>query len=98
VGILYEGEIEEAGKPPKMSESTQVRLKVLQESKNHNHGDFNYLFWPDLAHGRMNENVYFVDETTNPPNVPQVDQLRTYGVFWHRKFMREGGRPQGSRS
>jgi hypothetical protein len=51
------------------------------------HGDFNYLFWPDLARSHyskesvawMNENEYFVDETTNPPNVPQA---RPLGNFW----------------
>ena len=45
------------------------------------HGDFNYLFWPDLARAHyskesvawMNENVYFVDAIRqSPPNVPQA--------------------------
>jgi hypothetical protein len=26
----------------------------------------------------------------------KLDQKRTYGAFWHRKFMREDGRPQRS--
>ena len=70
------------------------------------HGDFNYLFWPDLARAHyskesvawMNENVYFVDENTNPPNVPQARPIENLGVFWHRKFMREDGRLKRSRS
>jgi hypothetical protein len=54
----------------KRRESTQVRLQISQESKNHkHHGNFNYLFWPDLARAHyskesvawMNENFYFVD-------------------------------------
>ena len=53
----------------------------------HKHqGDFNYLFRPDLARAHyskesvawMNENVYFVDETTNPI---KLDQQRTY--YWY---------------
>jgi transposase len=44
------------------------------------HGDFNYLFWPDLASSHyskesvawMNEYVNYVDKESNPPNVPQA--------------------------
>ena len=42
------------------------------------HGDFNYLFWPDLASSHyskgslnwMDEYVNYVDKEFNPPNVP----------------------------
>jgi hypothetical protein len=33
--IFYDGKIEETGKQPKRSEPIQVKLKILQESKNH---------------------------------------------------------------
>ena len=44
------------------------------------HGDFNYLFWPDLAGGHysnetvawMEENEHIVENASNPPNVPQA--------------------------
>jgi hypothetical protein len=35
LGIFYEGKIEETDKQPKRSEPIQVKLKILQESKNH---------------------------------------------------------------
>ena len=62
------------------------------------HGDFNYLFWPDLARAHyskesvawMNENVYFVDETTNPPNVPQARPIENlWGILAQKVY--EGG-------
>ena len=44
------------------------------------HSDFNYLFWPNLAGVHysnktvawMEENLHFVERTSNPPNVPQA--------------------------
>ena len=62
------------------------------------HGDFNYLFWPDLARAHyskesvawMNENVYFVDETTNSPNVPQARPTENlWGILAQKVY--EGG-------
>ena len=51
------------------------------------HGDFNYIFWPDLASAHyakdtvawMNENVNFVAKNINPPNVPQARPIEN---FW----------------
>ncbi|XP_065658682.1 uncharacterized protein LOC136083205 [Hydra vulgaris] len=51
------------------------------------HGDFNYLFWPDLASSHyskdslnwMDQNVYYVDKESNPPNVPQARSIEN---FW----------------
>ncbi|XP_065668139.1 uncharacterized protein LOC136088367 [Hydra vulgaris] len=51
------------------------------------HGDFNYLFWPDLASSHyskeslnwMNQYVYYVDKESNPPNVPQARPIEN---FW----------------
>ena len=53
------------------------------------HGNFNYLFWPDLdgAHysnetvAWMKENVYFVEKASNPPNVPQARPIENLRVF-----------------
>ena len=38
----------------------------------------------------MNENVYFVDETTNPPNVPQARPIENEWVILAQKVY-EGG-------
>ena len=51
------------------------------------HGDFNYLFWPDLASSHyskdslnwMDQYVYYVDKESNPPNVPQARPIEN---FW----------------
>ncbi|XP_065658544.1 uncharacterized protein LOC136083064 [Hydra vulgaris] len=53
------------------------------------HGDFNYLFWPDLASllahyskdslNWMDQYVYYVDKEPNPPNVPQARPIEN---FW----------------
>ena len=51
------------------------------------HGDFNYSFWRDLASSHyskdslnwMDQYVYYVDEESNPPNVPQA---RPIEIFW----------------
>ncbi|XP_065650622.1 uncharacterized protein LOC136078752 [Hydra vulgaris] len=51
------------------------------------HGDFNYLFWPDLASSNyskdtlnwMDQYVYYVDKESNPPNVPQAQEIEN---FW----------------
>jgi hypothetical protein len=48
--------------------------------------DFNYLFWPDLASAHysketvawMEENVYFVEKSSNPPNVPQARPIENF--------------------
>ena len=38
----------------------------------------------------MNENVYFVDETTNPPNVPQARPIENlWGILAQKVY--EGG-------
>ena len=38
----------------------------------------------------MNENVYFVDETTNPPNVPQARPIENlWGILEQKVY--EGG-------
>ncbi|XP_065643078.1 uncharacterized protein LOC136074667 [Hydra vulgaris] len=50
-------------------------------------GDFNYLFWPDLASSHyskdslnwMDQYVYYVDKESNPPNVPQARPIEN---FW----------------
>ena len=51
------------------------------------HGDFNYLFWPDLASSHyskdslnwMDQYVYYVNKESNPPNVPQARPIEN---FW----------------
>ncbi|XP_065642685.1 uncharacterized protein LOC136074307 [Hydra vulgaris] len=51
------------------------------------HGDFNYLFWPDLASTHyskdslnwMDQYVYYVDKESNPPNMPQARPIEN---FW----------------
>ncbi|XP_065674162.1 uncharacterized protein LOC136091102 [Hydra vulgaris] len=51
------------------------------------HGDFNYLFWPDLARSHYSKDslnwkdqyVYYVDKESNPPNVPQALPIEN---FW----------------
>ncbi|XP_065665519.1 uncharacterized protein LOC136086945 [Hydra vulgaris] len=51
------------------------------------HGDFNYLFWPDLASSHyskdslnwMDQYLYYVDKESNPPNVPQARPIEN---FW----------------
>ena len=51
------------------------------------HGDFNYLFWPDLASSHyskdslnwMDQYVYYVDKESNPPNVPQARPIENFG-------------------
>ena len=63
------------------------------------HSDFNFQFLHDLAGadhskpaiGQMMENLAFFDRTTHPQMFYKLDQKRTYGVFWHRKIMREDG-------
>ena len=48
--------------------------------KRKNHGDFNYLFWPELAGAYysneimvwMEENAHFIEKASNLPNVPQA--------------------------
>ena len=70
------------------------------------HGDFNYLFWPDLARAHyskesvawMNENVYFVDETTNPPNVPQARPIENLWGILAQKVYEGGWEAKRSRS
>jgi hypothetical protein len=68
------------------------------------HRNISFQFLHDLAGAHfstetianMKENFPFFDNTTIHPNVK--DQKRTYGVNWQRKFMREDGRAQRSRS
>ncbi|XP_065642408.1 uncharacterized protein LOC136074037 [Hydra vulgaris] len=51
------------------------------------YGDFNYLFWPDLASSHyskdslnwMDQYVYYVDKESNPPNVPHAQPIEN---FW----------------
>ena len=50
------------------------------------HGDFNYLFWPDIASSHyskdslnwMDQYVYYVDKESNPPNVPQARPIKNF--------------------
>ena len=69
--------------------NTEIYVAINTETSAYNYdsyhlstnitGDFNYLFWPDLAREHyskesvawMNENVYFVDETTIPIKLDQ---------------------------
>ena len=67
-------------------------------------GDLNYLFWQDLAsshYSKLDGRVNYVDKESNPPNVPQaqpIDQLKTFGVIWFKRFTREVGKLQQSKS
>ena len=62
------------------------------------HGDFNYLFWPDLAGAHysnvtvpwMEENLHFVKKASNPPNVPQARPIENLWVILAQKVY-EGG-------
>ena len=38
----------------------------------------------------MNENVYFVDETTNPPNIPQARPIENLWGILAQKVYEEG--------
>ena len=66
------------------------------------HEDFNYLFWPDLARAHyskesvawMNENVYFVDENTNPQNVPQARSIENLWGNLAQKVCEGGWEPK----
>ncbi|XP_065674095.1 uncharacterized protein LOC136091039 [Hydra vulgaris] len=57
------------------------------------HGDFNYLFWPDLASSHyskdslnwMDQYVYYVDKESNPPNVPQARPIENFWVHLAQK-------------
>ncbi len=78
-----------------INECLQARLLPFI---NKYHGDFNYLFWPDLAGAHyskqsiawMNQNVYYVEKLTNPPNVPQARPIEN---FWGHlsQLVYEGG-------
>ena len=62
------------------------------------HGDFNYLFWPDLARAHyskesvawMKENLPFGSNTTNHQNVPQDRLIENLRGILAQKF-KEGG-------
>ncbi|XP_065652787.1 uncharacterized protein LOC136080106 [Hydra vulgaris] len=62
------------------------------------HGDFNYLFWPDLASSHyskdslnwMDQYVYNVDKESNPPNVPQARPIENFWGHLAQKVY-EGG-------
>ena len=54
------------------------------------HGDFNYIFWPDLASAHysnetvawMNENIYFVPKSINPTkSAPSSPNRKLLGLF-----------------
>ncbi len=48
--IFYEGKIQDTGQPQNRSDATQVKLNILQGSKNHkHHGVFKIQFVHDLA-------------------------------------------------
>jgi transposase len=63
-----------------------LKPKLLPFLRKH-HADSNYIFWPDLAKPHysktaiawMRENVNFVEEEDNPPNVPQARPIEN---FW----------------
>ncbi|XP_065672082.1 uncharacterized protein LOC136089911 [Hydra vulgaris] len=56
-------------------------------------GDFNYLFWPDLASSHysketlnwMHQYVYYVDNKSNPPNVPQSRPIENFWGYLAQK-------------
>jgi hypothetical protein len=76
----------------------QVKLKILQGSKNHkHHGDFKFQFVHDLAgpdHSKATlayEGKFtFFDRTTNPLNVPQAQPIENlWGILAQKIY--EGG-------
>ena len=78
--------------------STSVFQTKLLSFLHKLYGDFDYLFWPDLAGAHyynetvawMEENVYFVEKTSNPPNVPQARLIENlWGILTHKVY--EGG-------
>ena len=58
----------------------------------------------DLAsshYSKLDGRVNYVDKKSNPPNVPQAqpnDQLKTFGDIWFKRFTREVGKLQQSKS
>ena len=62
------------------------------------HGDFNYIFWPDLASAHyakdtvtwMNENVNFVAKNINPPNIPQARPIENFWAVLAQKVYEKG--------
>ena len=69
------------------------------------HGDFNYLFWSDLASSHyskdsvnwMDKHVNYIDKESNPTNAPQARPLRTFGDIRLKRFTREVGKLQQSK-
>ena len=58
------------------------------------YGDFNYLFWTDLASSHyskdnlnwMDQYVNYVDKESNPPNVPQAQPIENFWVHLSQSF------------
>ena len=77
-----------------INECLQPKLQLFI----HKHqGDFNDLFWPDLAGAHYSnetvawaeENVDFVEKTSNPPNVPQARPIENlWGILPHKVYER----------
>ena len=76
------------------------------------HGDFNYLFWPDLASSHYSkDSLNWMDtywsiqfrellpliKNTIPQMCLKHDQLKIFGDIWHRRFTREIGKLQQSK-
>ena len=86
-----------------MAVNTDIYINECLQSKllpfiHKHHGDFNYLFWPDLAGAHysngtvewMEENVYFVEKASNPPNVSQARPIENLcGILAQKVY--EGG-------
>ena len=69
---------------------------------NKHHSYWKYIFWPDLARAHyskeaqawLNGKVTYVAKHLNPPKVPQARPIENFWIFWHKKYMREDGRPK----
>ena len=65
------------------------------------HGDYKYIFWPDLSPAHYaktvlsffdKNKVQYVAKTDNPQNLPEVAQLKIFGVFLKEKSTRRIGK------
>ena len=86
-----------------MAVNTDIYINECLQSKllpfiHKHHADFNYLFWPDLAGAHysdetvaeMEENVCFVENACNLPNLSQAKPIENlWGILAHKVY--EGG-------
>ena len=82
--------------------NTDISIKECLQPKllpfiHKHHRDVNYLFWPELAGDSGMDGGKIALRRTLQMSL-KLGRLRTCGVFWHRMFIREDGRPVHSNS